>query len=265
MVLTATAGTPGRDHWPWWHGLVGFVLALSTAGVLAGVIGGLFTAVDATGHRSDHAAALLSVVAQDIVLVATAAIFAGLTARPRPASFGLTALPARVLVVHVAAAGGAFLLISLLWSLVTGAEGEQDTLELLGADEATAFLVPAAALVVVAAPFAEEVLFRGFLFPALRNRFGVVAAITADAVIFGLIHYTGADTVPLLPLLAVFGALLCLLYQRTGSLWPAIVLHAANNALAFSVSLGTAEAGIAAAAGFATVLLLWSHLGRERA
>lgn len=265
MVLTGDGAAVGRDRWPWWHGLVGFVLALSTAGVLAGFISGAFTVLDATGHRSDHAATLLSVAAQDVVLIATAAFFAGLTARPRPASFGLIALPGRTLWRSVGVAGGTFLLVSILWSLIAGAEGEQDTLELLGADEGIAFLVLAAAFVIVAAPFAEELFFRGFLFPALRNRFGVTPAITADAVIFGLIHYAGADTVPLLPLLAVFGATLCLLYQRTGSLWPAIVLHAINNAIAFTASLGSDDAAVASVAGLVVVVALWARFGRTTA
>ena len=36
--------------------------------------------------------------------------------------------------------------------------------------------------------------------------------------------------------LGVFGALLCLLYYRTGSLLPCMVLHALNNSLALGVS-----------------------------
>jgi membrane protease YdiL (CAAX protease family) len=36
--------------------------------------------------------------------------------------------------------------------------------------------------------------------------------------------------------LAVFGFVLCLLYWRTGSLYPCITLHALNNSLAFGVS-----------------------------
>ncbi len=34
----------------------------------------------------------------------------------------------------------------------------------------------------------------------------------------------------------MFGALLCLLYHRTGSLLPCMVLHALNNSLALGVS-----------------------------
>ena len=41
---------------------------------------------------------------------------------------------------------------------------------------------------------------------------------------------------PFLVPLAVFGFVLCLLYWRTGSLYPCIALHALNNCLAFGVS-----------------------------
>ena len=53
--------------------------------------------------------------------------------------------------------------------------------------------------------------------------------------IFGLIHAGSADPVFLVPL-GVFGFLLCVLYQRTGSLLPCMVLHALNNSLALGVS-----------------------------
>ena len=36
--------------------------------------------------------------------------------------------------------------------------------------------------------------------------------------------------------LGVFGALLCVLYHRTGSIVPCMVLHALNNSLALGVS-----------------------------
>ena len=52
-----------------------------------------------------------------------------------------------------------------------------------------------------------------------------------------VIHAGGSDPAYLVPL-GVFGALLCLLYARTGSLWPCIALHCANNTLAFGVSQG---------------------------
>jgi membrane protease YdiL (CAAX protease family) len=39
----------------------------------------------------------------------------------------------------------------------------------------------------------------------------------------------------ILPPLAVLGFMFCLVYERTGSLFPVIALHSINNALAFGI------------------------------
>lgn len=85
-------------------------------------------------------------------------------------------------------------------------------------------------LIVVAASISEELCFRGMLFGGLRNRMGKVPAAFLASAMFGALHATtGVSAVP--PLVA-FGFILALLYERTGSLWPAIILHALNNSLA---------------------------------
>jgi membrane protease YdiL (CAAX protease family) len=89
----------------------------------------------------------------------------------------------------------------------------------------------------VLAPVAEELFFRGYFFTALRNWKGVWPAAILTGVVFGAIHAGSAPVGYLVPL-AVFGFALCLLYWRTGSLYPCIVLHALNNSLAFGVSQG---------------------------
>jgi membrane protease YdiL (CAAX protease family) len=53
--------------------------------------------------------------------------------------------------------------------------------------------------------------------------------------VFGGIHAGSAPAGFLVPL-AAFGFILCLLYWRTGSLIPGIILHSLNNCLAFGVS-----------------------------
>ncbi|HEY5815453.1 MAG TPA: type II CAAX endopeptidase family protein [Solirubrobacterales bacterium] len=85
-------------------------------------------------------------------------------------------------------------------------------------------------LIAVAAPISEEVCFRGMLFGGLRTRLPAIAAALIAGAIFGAMHFvTGAGAVP--PLIA-FGVILCLLYERTGSIVPGIVLHALNNSVA---------------------------------
>jgi membrane protease YdiL (CAAX protease family) len=51
--------------------------------------------------------------------------------------------------------------------------------------------------------------------------------------VFGAIHFKPAFLVPL----AILGMVLALLFQKTNSLWPCILVHALNNALAFAVTL----------------------------
>ena len=135
------------------------------------------------------------------------------------------------------AAWVAFIVFSAVWAAALGVEENDDLPQELGADDSTTALVFVAVLVCVAAPIAEELFFRGFCFTALRRWIGVAGGAIATGVIFGAIHAGSADAVFLVPL-GVFGALLCLLYHRTGSLLPCIVLHALNNALALGVSQG---------------------------
>jgi membrane protease YdiL (CAAX protease family) len=85
-------------------------------------------------------------------------------------------------------------------------------------------------LIVIAAPVTEEVCFRGMLFGGLREKLPRIAAALVCGLIFGALHaLTGVSAVP--PLI-VFGFLLALLYERTGSIVPGILLHMLNNTIA---------------------------------
>ena len=77
-------------------------------------------------------------------------------------------------------------------------------------------------------PFAEEIFFRGFLFPGLARRFGFAAGAVLSAVFFGAAHMNADSFIPL----SFFGLMLALLYGATGSIYPGIVMHSVNNSLA---------------------------------
>lgn len=81
-------------------------------------------------------------------------------------------------------------------------------------------------VVVLGAPLAEELLFRGFLQPVLELRLGRALGLGASALLFGLGHGL-AYALPIGLLGAFFGWLV----QRHGSLLPAIVAHALHNAV----------------------------------
>src|SRR5204862_6348929 len=108
-------------------------------------------------------------------------------------------------------------------------------------------LVAGAVLVIVIAPTAEEFFFRGFCSRALRSRLAVIPAALLDGLLFGAIHYDGAKTAVLLPVLAVLGFVFCLVYERTGTLFSTIALHSLNNFVAYAS--GTDSWGVAGAVG----------------
>ena len=77
-------------------------------------------------------------------------------------------------------------------------------------------------------PITEEIFFRGFVFGGLIPRLGVWWAMAASALIFSLFHIDPGVLVPIF----ITGFLLAGLYRLTGSLWPGIVAHAGQNAVA---------------------------------
>ena len=74
----------------------------------------------------------------------------------------------------------------------------------------------------------EELLFRGALLGLLRRRFPTWAAVVLQAVAFALLHALAVR----LPYTFALGVVFGVLVVRSGSLWPAIVAHAAHNFLA---------------------------------
>ena len=82
--------------------------------------------------------------------------------------------------------------------------------------------------IVLLTPLVEEVFFRGFIFAGLRRALGPAGGMLLSAVIFSGFHIEPSVLLPIF----VTGLLLAWLYHRTGSLWPPIAAHAAQNALA---------------------------------
>ena len=126
----------------------------------------------------------------------------------------------------MAAAVGAYLLFAMLYSLLIVPPEQEDIAEGFGA------LPVQILLIVILAPISEEICFRGMLFGGLRERLPRLLAALVAGLVFGALHaLTGLSAVP--PLIA-FGVVLCLLYEKTGSIVPGIVLHALNNSVALA-------------------------------
>lgn len=96
---------------------------------------------------------------------------------------------------------------------------------------------------VVFAPVAEEIMFRGFLFSSLRAKFRFRYAVVITSLLFGVLHLQFGADAPLLWVAAIdtfiLSCFLCYLRERMGSVWPAVFLHAIKNSVAFIILFGT--------------------------
>ncbi len=84
----------------------------------------------------------------------------------------------------------------------------------------------------------EEFFFRGFLMSAFRQATQPVIAIIATAVIFGAFHVFVSDSLffeRFLPS-TILGILLGVIYVRTGSLIPGMIMHVVHNGLLMTIS-----------------------------
>jgi membrane protease YdiL (CAAX protease family) len=90
--------------------------------------------------------------------------------------------------------------------------------------------------IIVLAPIAEEIFFRGFFFAGLRTRWSLWPSAILSGAVFGLVHAPTGPTAAI-PL-AGLGVGLAWLYNKTGSIYPCMLAHFLNNAIAISVVLG---------------------------
>jgi membrane protease YdiL (CAAX protease family) len=232
------------DGFAWWSPFAALVCAYAAAIVAGAIIAG--ATGNADGGDLPPGVILSATFVQDVLLVVAMVGFARLTNAPStPAAFGLRRFSTGTALIWATVIFVGFYVFLVAWSqLDTGAKDDLATD--LGADDSTVALVAVTLLVALVAPVVEELFFRGFLFGALGRVMNWMLAALATGVVFGLVHAGGTPAIFLVPLF-VLGALLCVLYRRTGSLLPGMGVHAFNNALALGVSLHwSAEAVLAA-------------------
>jgi CAAX protease family protein len=223
-------------RWPAWYAGVGFLVALIATLIVVGI---LAAATGATADDEDPTFTIVATFLQGLIFIGTAVLFASLTRKPKPEQFGLR--PARFWPAAGWAALGmlTFYALVALYSVIVQPDAEQSVAQDLGADQGTFGMIAAGFMVICVAPIAEEFFFRGFFYRALRSRWSILGAAAIDGLLFGVIHYdfTGADALLILPPLAILGFIFCLVYEKTGSIYPTIAMHSFNNAIAFGVTI----------------------------
>jgi membrane protease YdiL (CAAX protease family) len=231
------------DGFAWWSPFAALVCAYAAAIVAGAIIAG--ATGNADGGDLPPGVVLSATFVQDVLLVVAMVGFARLTNAPAtPSAFGLRRFSPGRAALWAALVFVAFYVFLLAWSQLD-TSAKDDLASDLGAEDSTLALIAVALLVGIVAPIVEELFFRGFLFGALGRVMHWVLAALSTGLVFGLVHAGGTPAIFLVPLF-VLGALLCVLYRRTGSLLPGMGVHAFNNALALGVSLHwSAEAVVA--------------------
>jgi uncharacterized protein len=222
-----------RASWGPSEVLLGVGVFLASLFLLAGILGAISAAA---GLDSDDPA--FTIASQALV----AALFLGTAvacAAPRargPASAGELGLRGFRLSAlgWMALAYVAYWLFAIAFALLVTSPDQEDIAKELGSDTGVLGAIVSGLLVVVAAPISEEVFFRGFMFAGLRSRLPFATAAAITALVFGISH--SATGITAVPQLTVLGIVLAWLYEKTGSLWPPILVHLTNNAIAFAVT-----------------------------
>ncbi len=253
----------GEPSWAAWQGLLGlFAWAFGTfvvgsTVVVAAAAAGLTTLET---DKVPPGILIAATVAGDLVFLAVPLAFATITARPRLWHFGLRRTRLWPTLGWAVLALFGWFVFSTIYQAVVDPAGKQSTADDLGVNRSTTLLVVGGFVVIVLAPIFEEFFFRGFIYRTLRNGLagklglgaGVALAAVLDGLLFGVIHGTNTP-IAILPVLAVLGAAFCLVYERTGSLFAVIALHATVNTLGY---LGAAKNSAPVALGFGGAMIL---------
>ena len=104
---------------------------------------------------------------------------------------------------------------------------QQDVVQMIRDASDPWLLVAMAFSAVIVAPIAEELIFRGFLYPVVKRFTDRWFAAVFTGVFFGVIHFNLYS----FPIIAIMGIILAVIYEKTGSLWSVIGCHAAFNGL----------------------------------
>ena len=181
----------------------------------------------------------IGLIAADVVLIAIIVFFARKGARLSAGTLGIRRTRFWPAVGWALAFFAATIALEGLWTLLVGGGGEEATGGGGTASGPPPWIVVALVIfgVTVAAPIAEELAFRGYLFAALTTWRGPWPAAVITGLLFGAAH-VAVYPPELLPALAFFGVAACLLFWFTGSLLPCIAVHAFNNAIAMGTLAG---------------------------
>jgi hypothetical protein len=145
----------------------------------------------------------------------------------RPSYWGRIAMWYVILVIGAVALS---YVVELLFDLgTTNSKTDSLTSRLTPVNMLIAFLSAA-----VVSPVYEEIFYRGFVYRWIRCKYGIYAGLIASALIFMFAHW---PTYNQLPYALFCGIIFALTYEKTSSIYPAMILHGLFNGTVFLLTV----------------------------
>ncbi len=215
---------------PWgWRDLLGAIV-IAGIGIVLLNIAVLILGLLLNIQLRESALLMLIAIPQDVIIIRAAWTFSGLRHNVGWDRLGLRSYDVAFGCLFSAALFGlsffiriCYVIIAQMWGVDLKPQDILMSLDVTGWGFVLTFFA-----VALLAPVAEEIFFRGFLYGGLRARIGVIGAMIASTFFFTALHFSIDAFIPIF----VLGLFLAWLYEKTGSLYPGIILHAANNGVA---------------------------------
>jgi uncharacterized protein len=208
---------------PWW-------MAAPALLFIANFLAATFSSSSSSSNAVYDAAAIVGTVVIDLVLIGYVLFATRMSRRPIVPTLALVRTPVRPAVRLGLAALGVIVVANLVLEPVLHAsqrQGIAPTHDPRGTHQWVVLGVAVVGLVLVA-PFAEELVFRGLGFATLGRY-----ALPLTAALFALAHGLPVLLIPV----AIAGLALGWMRQRTGSVLPGMGVHMSLNALALALAL----------------------------
>ena len=227
MQRNSSLGRQINVPWGAERAALGLAIVVAVTGVTTGV------ALLAWDRGAPLLAALASTALLEVALIASAFRLGPAGRGPVTLLYGPVLLSSREMLMWGALALAGSITLSVIYANIAGALSADLVPPPLPNDFVFSELRWVAfVIIVVMGPFAEETFFRGFLFAALLSRFGTAGSVMISSAAFALAHVDMALFAPAF----LSGSVFALVYWRTGSVWPAVLAHTAQNAIAFGLS-----------------------------